>query len=135
MSEDRENVKLRLAINYFIDFSWNHSFIFIVTLFFFLHQALFSCNILYMNISEYPLVSSEISPNISRRWMEKSYIAQVLRKVALENLFVMLLFFIKVEGYQCTQKESTLLFSQKFLFTQNFDKIDQHSPKIVIYLF
>ena len=135
MSEDRENVKLRLAINYFINFSWNHSFIFIVTLFFFLHQALFSCNILYMNISEYPLVSSEISPNISRRWMEKSYIAQVLRKVALENLFVMLLFFIKVEGYQCTQKESTLFFSQKFLFTQNFDKIDQHSPKIVIYLF
>ena len=131
MSEDRENVKLRLAINYF-DFSWNHSFIFIVTLFFFLHQALFSCNILYMNISEYPLVSSEISPNISRRWIEKSDIAQVLRKVVLENLFVTLLFFIKVEGYQCTQKESTLFFSQKFLFTQNFDKIDQHSPKIVI---
>ena len=64
--------------------------------------------------------------------MEKSDIAQVLRKVVLENLFVMLLFFIKVEGYQCTQKESTLFFSQKFLFTQNFDKIDQHSPKIVI---
>ena len=58
--------------------------------------------------------------------MEKSDIAQVLRKVVLENLFVTLLFFINVEGYQCTQKESTLFFSQKI------DKIDQHSLKIVI---